>query len=696
MTVKNKAIKFISALLIIAIIAPAILFSTPERARAQVPPVPVTEAGPHGWISKFFLGSTSASNATNTAISVKNVALEVLRQSIMVIVRGLLQKMTQATVKWINSGFHGAPLFVQNPESFFGDIAKYEVRNFVNLIGYDIYQPFGKDIALNTINAYKRKFEDNARYTLSKVVDDPVLLNNYRNNFNVGGWNGFLINTQYPQNNYLGYQLLATKQLASKVRGTTQNAAQKVRTTLNQGMGFLSPKACPSNPSYNNGTNEFLKPAFHPTVTLQEPDPNNPDQEQALADAQKEYYEAVDNEKFTWEQTNECPGGLVATTPGSVVANQITNALGSTFRQGELGAALGNSISAILDALLAQLTNLALKGLTSLGGATNQAPPTDNWSYEGNTLDSSGGTSANWSGGIDFNNPTTQTSSINVGSTTNITMSGGIGPYSIQTPPDTTIANVSIDNGNTLTITGVKAGSTLVVVKDSSTPEEKTVTVQIIINAIEGSTFDFNNPPPQNIFNISIGVVGIDVAGDLVNITLTGGVTDYSIEKNSDSAIAISYVSGTTLTIAGVAPGKTSVVIKDSSSPAKTITVNIAVGNESKLVVPESVSVNAGGTTNITISGGTTPYSIKTQPDMNIASVYVLDNTTLMVVGADAPGQQTSFVIEDSYSPSQTATVQIIVTAPLGTCTSGVTITNNVTQTECLSVDGSTWVENQP
>ncbi len=82
--------------------------------------------------------------------------------------------------------------------------------------GYDPNRfPFGADFALNTINSYKSQLATNAQYTLSKAISDPVLLNNYRTNFNVGGWNGFLINTQYPQNNYIGFQLIATQELAN-------------------------------------------------------------------------------------------------------------------------------------------------------------------------------------------------------------------------------------------------------------------------------------------------------------------------------------------------------------------------------------------------------------------------------------------------------------------------------------------------
>jgi len=36
-------------------------------------------------------------------------------------------------------------------------------------------------------------------YFGAKVINDPDLLLGYQNDFNVGGWNGFLVTRQYPQ-----------------------------------------------------------------------------------------------------------------------------------------------------------------------------------------------------------------------------------------------------------------------------------------------------------------------------------------------------------------------------------------------------------------------------------------------------------------------------------------------------------------
>ena len=383
MTTKNKMAKFISSILIIVILVPAVLFSQSKPVQAYALPV-VEVAGTGLWtkITSIFSATTSSSTAVNTGLHFKDIAQEALKEIARTFAKRLLAQMTQDTVKWINSGFHGNPLFLQNPESFFKDIAKSEIKTLTSMVGYDPNKfPFGKQFILNTVDSYKRTFEQNAQYSLSAVINDPALLNNYQNNFNTGGWNGFLINTQYPQNNYLGFQMLATEQLARKLQGTTQNAAQKVQTTLSQGMGFLSPKVCPTtiNPAYNNGTNEFLRPQWD-DAAYEASHPYEPGDSQASL----RWSEAKDAAKAAWNKANTClkadgTSGLVATTPGSVVGNQIMTAVSSSFRKTELGAAVGGSISAILDTLLNKFFDKVTGGLT--GSSLN----TDNTSSSTDT-----------------------------------------------------------------------------------------------------------------------------------------------------------------------------------------------------------------------------------------------------------------------------------------------------------------------
>ncbi|MEK7499840.1 MAG: hypothetical protein AAB649_04510, partial [Patescibacteria group bacterium] len=474
MQAKSKIKKIIPSLLIFAILLPNIFFTIPQKTEAALPvtDIPNTISTT---LTSVFAGTTSGSTVVQTGIIIKNAAIEIGKQLLKVAAKQLLAKMTQATINWINSDFHGSPLFIENPESFFRDIAKSQVRNLVDMIGYDTFKfPFGRQTALNVISSYKKQFEINAQYSLSKVLNDPDLLVRYRND-HYGGWNGFLVNTQYPQNNYLGFNQLVQQNLASRLEGTLQAPAQKVQSLLQQGMGFLSPQTCPSNPKYNNGRNEFLKPSFKPTAG-----PAN--------EGEDEYFDRVEKEKISWSEKNVCPGGLVSTTPGSVAANQISTALNMPFLTTALDGALGNSIAAIFDALINHFMSKGLNALTEVVSPT----PDDNWSYDGGILGDSGG----YGGGVGtfktLNIPNNV--SVRVGESTSVPVSGGSGNYSIKTPPDATKATASIStsgsSGATLTVTGVAQANTstitrttTVVVQDSSDTSITPISINITVNA---------------------------------------------------------------------------------------------------------------------------------------------------------------------------------------------------------------------
>jgi hypothetical protein len=683
---KNRTIKFISSLLLILIIVPAVLFSNPKQAKA----FPVWD-----WITEAFTGEDTAANnlsagtnTLNTGLHLKDFAKDVLKEVIITIEHKLLATLTQSTVNWINSGFHGSPLFVQNPTSFFGDIAKSEIKNTIDMVGYDSNMPFGKQYALNLISAYRQTSQNNMQYSLSKVISDPVLLNNYRTNFNYGGWNAFLINTQYPQNNYIGSKMQMDNLLASKLAGNTSttNTIQKAQSALAQGNGFLSPTKCPSNiansATYNaNMTNEFNPPTFKvdysklPDIpdcisnttwssdssgNLASTDTAGCTNQDDIDKAIVAYNKAYDAQQVAFNKTTGCvdangKSALVATTPGSVVADHIMSSLDSSGRLGELDAALGNSISSILDALMNHFLQEGLSGLTS---AVESVPSIDNWSYGGQTLS---GTTTTASSLVV---PTSV--SVKTNNSTSTTITGGIAPYSVKTQPDTTIATAKI-SGTSLSVTGVTAGQTSIVVQDSSSSVQ-TATIQITVSKTGSLTIDFNNPSALK--NISASVEG-------TQLTMSGGIQPYSITTAPDSGIALALVSDNTLSIVGIDAGTTSLTLQDSSTTPITITLRITIGTETDMsVTPTSVSININANTNtstsVTVSGGTTPYTIVTKPDSSIVSATI-SGSTLTIFGKTAG--TTSVTIQDSFSPTETITIPITVTGSTTSTGSTITIT---------------------
>lgn len=402
MIVNQKIKTLVAASIIFALIFPSVILLLPQKVQAQAA---VAEVGPHGWWQKLKSTLIAISSGTSATTDVKNWAMTVLEEMAKAFAMKALQEITKSTVNWVNSGYAGKPLFLENPESFFKDIAKYEVRSLIDMFGYDqLRYPFGRDFALNTISAYRSNVGSSNAYTLSNYISDPAVIKGYQTDFNVGGWSAFLINTQYPQNNYLGFQMEATEELARRVATTGNNKITQVQNLLQQGQGFLSPQICATNPKYNNLSNEFNAPTFNEAKWEQDYVKANPipipgdtrygspgvdytaewrqKHDAALAEARANWY-SKDNPDYCPPAPNGTPG-LVNTTPGSVVANKI---MSSVEVQGDLKKLAVNSGTQILSAVFDQLLNKFFeKGLGALRGSGNSKPPEDNWSYNGLTL----------------------------------------------------------------------------------------------------------------------------------------------------------------------------------------------------------------------------------------------------------------------------------------------------------------------
>ncbi|HTE48309.1 MAG TPA: hypothetical protein VK675_00165 [Candidatus Paceibacterota bacterium] len=718
---KNKIVqKFISSFLIISILTPSAFFFFKGSAAQAQGQVPVLDAE-----AVQILGTISPSTTTNTTTTVKGWVQKLLEMALMAVAKAVLAKITQATINWINSDFHGAPLFLTNPESFFKDIVKSQVRVMVDLIGYDKLRfPFGAQTALNIIGSFKRQLAENAAYSLSLVNADANFLFRFRSDFNLGGWNGFLINTQYPQNNYLGFNLLIQDNLAASLEGAIQAPAQKIQGLLQQGMGFLSPQTCPTNDKYNNGTNEFQKPSFaysepYPTPSDVENPSNDPSYNAAVAKWNQDKATA----QAGWAVENTCPGGLRSTTPGSVAANQIMTAMSSSYRQSELAMALGNSLSAIFDALISHFLD---KGLTALASTVSPEPSVDNWSYNGVTLDSNttvGGEGTTTLTGL--NVPTA--ASVRVDETISIPISGGTRGYTITgRRPDiaTTEISSSSSSGYTLNVIGKTVGTFEATIIDSGTSCHKlsgtlnngaTITVAgacsaritITVNAIGVLAINPSGITPGAIPPIP---TVSSVKDTTTTVNISGGDGNYSIQPGAggNQNIAIAAVAGDSLIVAGVGPGRTLIAIKDTSTPVKTLQIAITVTATSapSLVIPQNIKVDVGGSkTAGPITNGVGPYFVSVVND-TVAGVTVDPNSGVLSILGKAIGE-TQVDISDNSSPIKSGSTNVAVEAK-GTCIYIPATSNNVnisvtvhdiSETACLALPTSypqyrSWTKN--
>jgi hypothetical protein len=148
---------------------------------------------------------------------------------------------------------------------------------------------------------------------------------------------------------------------------------------------------------------------------------------------------------------------------------------------------------------------------------------------------SSGGGGGGGGGGL---SSAPATVAVQEGNTATNIITGGTQPYAIQTAPNTSIATAVL-TGTTLTITGVAAGSTSVIVEDSGSAN--TVTIPITVtSAGGGGTLIFKS-----------GTIAMDVDGTNYSVTSPPGLLTISDSSGALRIFAMDPINGS-LTISGV------------------------------------------------------------------------------------------------------------------------------------------------
>lgn len=140
----------------------------------------------------------------------------------------------QATVDWINGGFQGNPVFVDNPGQFFRDIADIEAGKIIQGLGGGfLCEPFRISVTLGLLNDYNRGYGNRA-CTLSRIVEN---IEGFANgDFSQGGWDGWFHMTQYAPNNPYGSRYETQRDLEIRIA----SAYGEQRINLDWGNGFLS------------------------------------------------------------------------------------------------------------------------------------------------------------------------------------------------------------------------------------------------------------------------------------------------------------------------------------------------------------------------------------------------------------------------------------------------------------------------
>ncbi|NCS98689.1 hypothetical protein GW764_00720 [Candidatus Parcubacteria bacterium] len=140
-----------------------------------------------------------------------------------------IEGILYGTIDWVNRGFDGNPVFVDNPEKFFGDIADYELGGLLNeLSGGLLCSNIDASIRVNLIKDYNSQkyggsYDTRRRCTLSDITANVEAFAN--GDFSQGGWDAWLAYTTNPYNNYYGATIAVNQDLNDRISRSQSLAA---------------------------------------------------------------------------------------------------------------------------------------------------------------------------------------------------------------------------------------------------------------------------------------------------------------------------------------------------------------------------------------------------------------------------------------------------------------------------------------
>ena len=369
--------------------------------------------------------------ATSDSSQQMTTALQDCISSVAVgLAKAQIVKITKSTMTWINTGLGGNPLYAPDVNNLVNQVEDSlmttELATFRDSQYAEMY-PYGRDFASAQIQTQRSGSDHLAilQSTLFNAIttDDQGLsaadkLNSYAHNFAQGGWNGWLSLTQNPQNNPLGFNMLATDELAYQRESAVINKKEEIA----RGGGVQDKKECvqygvtrkaATNTTTANqafGSIEANKEAYAElktaTNTLNQAKLNydylsKQSQTETTAitlaglkkdmeTAQTDYNAALDKTSkadkafaYTHNDKGEECTQYETVTPGSVIKDQISRVVTSPVVQLELVRTLDDALGAVLDGLMGKLQDSGLKNIDELFNTETSSVP-------GMSLNSSG------------------------------------------------------------------------------------------------------------------------------------------------------------------------------------------------------------------------------------------------------------------------------------------------------------------
>lgn len=326
--VRGTSAKILLGFLIVTLIAPTLFFARPQKAEALISLAQCIAAQAVGAAQGAAAAVPAAAfsvmtiDATQAMLAGKGPAGQDWIQCFMkglvrIIAKTLLHTFTQSIVNWINTGFEGSPSFVTNPEGFLTDIADQTIGRVIEDISPLLCSPFrldiqfdlGLNLSLNTQDEIHCRLSDviaNVRGAYDGFVQGAVGSGNLSRWIHIAGT---------PQNNPYGAYIATTNKLSI---GITTATGQQIKL-LDWGKGFRSWRSCEEwGPQVIDASGRVIR-------------------------------------------KGPCLKEGPIKTPGSIIQDQTSGALGTTLRELELADEIDEIVGALINQLL-------VKAITGSGG----------------------------------------------------------------------------------------------------------------------------------------------------------------------------------------------------------------------------------------------------------------------------------------------------------------------------------------
>lgn len=214
--------------------------------------------------------------------------------------------------------------------------------------------------------------------------------------------------------------------------------------------------------------------------------------------------------------------------------------------------------------------------------------------------------------------------------------------------------------------------------------------------ATSGSTNGTTNSTNTSVLSFSPSSPSF-ATGQTGTVTISGGNGgSYYIASNSNPNFTTASISGNTLTVSGSQAGQSSVTVCSTAGPCTVVTPTFGAntntnGNTSTsgsftgttsgspTLSQGSINVNQNGQGSITLSGGTTPYTISVPSGSGITTTLM--GNTLYINGNNATGVNTIQVCSANNSNSTNSGGCTSLTINMGGSTTTNTNTNTTTST---------------